>query len=157
MADLNDILARLERLEAERDILSTLHRYGHSIDYGREADWVDCFTEDGVFDTQYATKPGEPGFGSARFEGRAALAAFAAQHPRAPAALHKHLVQSPLFEIRGGEAEVTSYFELLLARDGARQIFAFGRYLDKLVRCPDGRWRFKLRTAEIQSCGEVFP
>ena len=32
------IEARLRRLEDEQDILKTLYAYGHSIDYGLEAD-----------------------------------------------------------------------------------------------------------------------
>ena len=40
---------RLARLEAEAAILRTLHRYGHAIDAGDEAAWVDLFTPDGEF------------------------------------------------------------------------------------------------------------
>src|SRR5262249_35391909 len=43
---------RLDALEAERAILDTLYRYGHTIDYGDEAGWVDCFTTDAVYDVR---------------------------------------------------------------------------------------------------------
>jgi hypothetical protein len=33
----------------------------------------------------------------------------------------------------------------------------FGRYLDKLVRCPDGRWRFRERIAEVESMRKGLP
>ncbi|MCU1457885.1 MAG: hypothetical protein JWL73_1977, partial [Actinomycetia bacterium] len=39
-----DLEARVARLEAERDILDLLSRYGHAIDYGLEHEWVDCFS-----------------------------------------------------------------------------------------------------------------
>ena len=50
--DVQESVRRLAALEAERAILRTLYRYGHSIDYGLEQEWVDCFTEDGVFDVR---------------------------------------------------------------------------------------------------------
>ena len=43
--DVQELLRRLAALEAERAILRTLYRYGHSIDYGLEQEWVDCFIE----------------------------------------------------------------------------------------------------------------
>ncbi len=45
----DDLLARVEALEAERDILDTMYRYAHTIDVGDSDGWADCFTEDGVF------------------------------------------------------------------------------------------------------------
>jgi hypothetical protein len=66
--DVQELVRRLEALETERAILRTLYRYGHSIDYGLEQEWVDCFTEDGVFDVRRRVGPA-----SARYEGRAPL------------------------------------------------------------------------------------
>ena len=55
--DVEELVRRLAALEAERAILRTLYRYGHSIDYGLEQEWVDCFTEDGVFDVRRRVGP----------------------------------------------------------------------------------------------------
>ncbi|QUT06723.1 nuclear transport factor 2 family protein [Sphingobium phenoxybenzoativorans] len=154
MADRDDVLARLGRLEDERAVLRTLHRYCHAIDYGVESEWVDCFTSEGVFDTRYAAGQGME---SARYSGRGELAAFIAQHPRAPKTKHKHVIAVPLIDLSGDRADASSYFELLLADDADRRIFAFGRYLDRLERCADGIWRFSLRIAEIESAGTDFP
>jgi SnoaL-like domain len=152
------ISERLDLVENERAILRTLYRYGHSIDYGEEAAWVDCFTVDGVFDAQYSpADDGTTTLKSVIFRGKEELTAFIQQHPRAPKVLHKHLVIDPIIDIAGTSAQVCSYFELLLAHQGSRQIFAFGRYRDTLVRCADGVWRFSLRVAEIQSSGSAFP
>ena len=52
MSSPGDIESRLALLEAESAILKNLYRYGHAIDYGDEEAWVDCFTEDGVFDVR---------------------------------------------------------------------------------------------------------
>lgn len=155
-ASLEVLIKRLQHLEDERAILRTLYRYGHAIDYGEEARWADCFTEDGVFDIRSLAADGSVAE-AIQISGRAALLDFVRQHPRAPDTLHKHLVVEPIIDIRGEEAQVASYFEMLLARGGRREIFTFGRYLDRLSRCDDGGWRFRERIAEIQTSGEDFP
>jgi hypothetical protein len=43
MLALPTIEQRLQRLEDERSVLDTLHRYGHGLDYGDEQDWLDCW------------------------------------------------------------------------------------------------------------------
>jgi hypothetical protein len=142
----------LKTMLDERAILRTLYTYGHAIDYGEEARWTDCFTEDGVFHVEY---PGD--IPPMRLEGQAALAAFVAGHPRAPAALHKHLLLNPLIDVQGDEARVASYFQMLLEIDGLPETYCFGRYLDRMRRCADGVWRFVERKAEVQSARPNFP
>ena len=44
---LEQVMKRLDVLENERAILDTLYQYGHSLDYGLEEQYVDCFTSDG--------------------------------------------------------------------------------------------------------------
>src|SRR3954463_7097727 len=98
MTDIADIEARLALLEAERGVLQTLYRYGHSIDYGDEEAWVDCFTEDGVFDVR-ARLSHQPN----RFLGGGEqLRAFIQRHPRARELWHMHLRIEPLIEVDGG-------------------------------------------------------
>ena len=148
--DVQELVRRLEALEAERAILRTLYRYGHSIDYGLEQAWVDCFTADGVFDVRRRVGPA-----SARYEGRAALAAFIAQHTRAPSRYHKHMLMEPAITVNGEQATVQSYFTRLDATAQEKPfIRAFGRYLDRLVKSADGVWRFKERIAEVEAVGE---
>jgi SnoaL-like domain len=148
--DVQELVRRLAVLEAERAILRTLYRYGHSIDYGLEQEWVDCFAEDGVFDVRRRV-----GGASARHEGRAALAAFIAQHTRAPGRYHKHMLVEPAITVNGDQATVQSYFTRLDAtRAGRPFIRAFGRYLDRMVKSDDGVWRFKERVAEVEAVGE---
>jgi hypothetical protein len=148
--DVQELVRRLEALEAERAILRTLYRYGHSIDYGLEQEWVDCFTEDGVFDVRRRVGPA-----SARYAGRVALAAFIAQHTRAPGRYHKHMLMEPVMTVNGDQATVQSYFTRLDATAQGRPfIRAFGRYVDRMVQEADGVWRFKERIAEVESVGE---
>ncbi len=143
-----DLRAQVAQLMAERAVLDTLYRYGHSIDYGLEEEWLDCFAAGGAFDVRYrvGAKP------SRRFEGHDDLGGFIAAHSRAPHRWHKHLLFEPVVTVDGDRATARSYFARLDAGDdGAPFVRAFGRYLDQLVRDPDGRWRFVERIAEVEA------
>lgn len=144
----SELRAQLALLMAERDVLGTLYRYGHSIDYGLEEEWLDCFASDGVFDVRYrvGAKP------SRRFKSGDDLARFIAAHSRAPHRWHKHLLFEPLITIDGDRATARSYFARLDAdEDGTPFVRAFGRYLDELARGSDGKWRFVERIAEVEA------
>lgn len=93
----DELHQRLQVLEDERAILKTLHRYGHSMDYGPDADFVDCFQPDGVWEVRMRVT----GHGF-RCDGHAQLEASLA-----------------------GQTQV------------------------RAPACPDGRWRFSERIAEI--------
>lgn len=138
--DLPGILKRLEVLEAERDILRTMYRYAHCIDYGLEKEWVDLFVEDAVY--QRATQ---------RHQGRAELSAFIAAHTRPPAKYNKHLLIEPIITLRGDEATVVSYYARIDDGESGPFVFSFGRYHDRLVKCEDGKWRFKERLIEREA------
>jgi hypothetical protein len=137
----------------ERAILRVLYGYCHAIDYGEEARWVGLFTADGIFHVDMPR-----GLPPIHCAGQKELAAFVAAHPRAPAALHKHLLLNPLIELHGSEARVASYFQLLLEIGGVPETFCFGRYLDRLARSEAGSWQFTERVAQVQSMRAVdFP
>lgn len=155
---MEDVLARLAALEAERAVLANLSRYGHSIDYGLRDQWLDCFTEDAVYDLRY-----RPGLPPRKFRGgtltetgvvyrgQAELAVFIAGHTHAPDRWHKHMLMEPVVMLGHGRATCQSYFARLDERPGEPRITSFGRYLDRLLACPDGRWRFEERIAEIEA------
>ena len=108
-----DLEARLELLEAERAITRTLHRYAHSIDYGDEEGWVDCFTEDGVFDvrSRHAHQL------KRLITGREELRAFIARHTRAPELWHKHLLIEPVIDVDGDTASCVSYLAVVMEHE----------------------------------------
>lgn len=139
-----ELRARLESLEAERDILRRLHAYGPALDYGQEAAFVECFVKDGVF-----ALTGHPFH--TRFEGSEQLAAFAAQHTRAPGHVHKHCVFDSVINVRGSRATSVSYFTRLDLEPDGPVVHAFGRYHDRLAKGRDGIWRFVQRTCEIEA------
>ena len=132
---------RLKCLEDERDILNTLYTYGHALDYGREAEFLDCFTPDA--DLYWATP--EP------IRGRVAIAAAFRSHTHAPATYHKHLLIEPRISVQGDSAVVESMFARLDHHKDGPRIRSFGRYRDSMQRGPDRRWRFKERRAERES------
>jgi len=160
--NLDEILARLERLEAERDIVHALNRYGHTLDYGDKAGWVDCFTPDGAYELRWSdpARFSLDTFPEAtltargtRFTGAAALRAFVDKHSHAPNAWHKHVMVEPQIAIAADcrSASVVCYGMRVDSIDGERIITGFCRYLDQLVRGHDGRWRFSERVCEIES------
>jgi hypothetical protein len=146
--DTDALWARLQVLEDERAILRTLYQYGHSMDYGPDADFVDCFTPEGVWDVRMRRSP-EGAFTCAGHDEIAASLEMQTM-VRAPALYAKHLLVEPRIVLDGDDAAVDSYFVRIEPRDDApTQIVASGRYVDRLIRCDDGRWRFTHRVAEI--------
>src|SRR5262249_52425607 len=142
-----DLRARLARLEDREAVAEAIRRYSHAIDAGEEAEWVDTFLPDGLF----LVESGVAGYPERRFEGVEELRRFIASHSAPPEAQHKHLYLLPEIEIDGDEASVRGYFVHLLDRGGRPTMLSYGRYLDRLRRCPDGRWRFAERRAEVQA------
>jgi len=155
-AGLAEVLSRLESLEAEREIVRTIYQFGHSIDYGLEADWLDCFLPDGELDVIYGERPPNRvalGTRHARgvvHRGREQLAAWIAGHTRPPARIHKHLYVEPRITVSGGSATSVTYMTRVDLLDGRPEVYAFGRYHDQWRRCDDGRWRIKHRTIDVE-------
>jgi ketosteroid isomerase-like protein len=145
--DIEQLRSRVQLLEDERAILAALHSYGHAIDYGDEERYLDLWTDDAAFDARGRS----PGDVTRVVRGREALADFAARFSRPPEGWHKHLVIEPLIEVEGDSASATSYFAVLREEGSQPILWVFGRYRDTLVRCADGRWRFSLRIAEVES------
>ena len=147
---------RLTALEDEIAIISRLSTYGHTIDYGLEDQWLDCFTEDAVYRVQASgvTLPDLFGISQPQtgLKGRAALSAYIARHSHAPGRWHKHCLSGPVVRLKGdSQASVESYFVRLDEDQNGAYILAFGRYRDQMVKSPDGKWRFKERICEIES------
>jgi hypothetical protein len=161
---LEELASRIRLLEDERDIRAAIDRYGHAIDYGLEAEWADVFTPDAVF-TVRMLRDVTPDFATTfpfaeilengfRLRGRKALTAFAALHTRPPEAYHKHMVSDFVVKFEGPDtARVTTYAFRIDGHIDTREIIAFGRHIDKVVRCPDGRWRIAERLYEMESNG----
>ena len=129
-------------------IQALVTRYNRAIDHGDVATWVDCFTEDGVFD-------GIPG----RFEGSAQLRGFAEDLSTgelgAPFRPMRHWTTNFLIDYDGGPDAARMRADHLLFRqtgaspDEAGELLVMAVYRDRLRRVAGG-WRFSERHIEPQ-------
>lgn len=130
-------------LFAEREINALIQRYCHCMDSGDEAGWVDCFTEDALFDVR--NYKGE----IVHIEdGRAELATYIAGYPKPPN-MRRHLYTATLLDVdvEAGRATGESYWTLLASGPGgAAALTAFGRASDVFVKVEKG-WRIERRVA----------
>lgn len=143
--ELAALLARLQAIEDRCAILDTLMRYGNALDYGDVERLVDCFTEDAVRETW------RPDGTCNRWEGAAGTREFAMTHSHAPDKYHKHLVLNAIVGLHGDTAEVDSYmFRFDAGRGEKSYVWGFGRYVDRMRRDADGRWRIQKRVTHIE-------
>lgn len=149
---MKNFVGSLPAWEDERAIRHTMDLYAHAMDYGEEEIWRDCFTEDALFLVSDAQKDFEEIY---RVEGSETLAAYIAAYPRPPAIFAKHICSQILVRVEGDVASSESFWLAINSSGGPEggqpNIMAFGRYKDRLVRCPDGRWRFTERLCETES------
>jgi ketosteroid isomerase-like protein len=133
--------ARLQLLEDEREIQRTMARYGHSLDAGDEDVFMDCWAEGAVLEWPI----------TGRLEGLDEIRRGFRAHSHAPEKWHKHLMVEPVIETDGDTATVGSMFLRVDQFGGRPVLHTFGRYADRLVRCPDGEWRFVHRVPILEA------
>ncbi len=142
---IDSLAGRLEQLEAERGVIDAIQRYAFAIDDGLDDQWVDCFTQEGVFEVQ--TRLGV----AFSIGGKQALAGFISGHTKAPARWHKHITTSHRIVVTGAQASAQSYILRIDEDDDeVPKIWVFGRYLDTLVRGDDRTWRFRHRIISLE-------
>jgi 3-phenylpropionate/cinnamic acid dioxygenase small subunit len=124
----------------DREEVRALHaRYCLSIDTARADDWIDCFTEDGSFES--------PRFG--KHSGRDGLRRFAAIYKESlGGAQVLHVVANPAFDLDGDSGAGVSYLMYYHCKDGRVQQCTVGYYTDKLRKTPHG-WKFASRHVTI--------
>ena len=152
----------LPRWEDERAIRHTMDLYSHAMDYGEEEVWRDCFTDDALFLVSDAQKGYDEIY---RVQGESRLAAYIAAYPRPPAVFAKHVCTQILVRVEGKTATAESFWLAINSgggssggsSDGKPNIMAFGRYKDRLVACPDSRWRFSERICETEAANWPEP
>lgn len=152
-----DIAGEVALLMAERAITRTIYDYGVHLDYGDRAAWQDLFVPDGRYELHYRPGMTSYPYGNPQrdgdrliYDGHVMLAGFAADHTHIPHRYHKHFVADLRIDIDGDRASASSYFARMDASEDGVRVIAAGRYLDDLLRCEDGRWRFVRRVAEIE-------
>jgi hypothetical protein len=143
---LEDLEARLQQIENEKSILETVYQYDTAVDYHQEPDsYLDCFTDDAVWFTSNLGL--WAGKGSVRAEGKAEIRKLWNSLPKraVPGYLTKHFVSNPEIVIENDRASCRAYFINMREDASGPQIFSIGAYIDKLVLCPDKRWRITER------------
>ncbi|MDB5424953.1 MAG: hypothetical protein JWQ29_2369 [Phenylobacterium sp.] len=134
----DDLAARLQRMEDERDIVTRLHAVCYAVDGPDEAAWLDGFTAGGVF-TWRPAAGAEP---KLDLRGQAALAEWFAGHRKNnPLGTQVHIVLHPIVSLGGDTARVKSTYVTLRLVEGEIVVASSGRYDDGLSRCADGAWR----------------
>ena len=120
------------------EIQELVSRYNHAIDFANYDAWVDCFTEDGIFEGA-----------SGKFVGRPELLKFTElfKEMRLKMPNIRHCVLNTVTDVEGDNAISCSYLQLLTTgKEGTTLLFS-GRYNDKVCKV-DGQWRFKERKAK---------
>lgn len=137
--------ASLRALSDHQEIATLLARIAHLADDGSPDDYIECFTDDAVWDlTDAADLP----LDVQRIQGRAAL--LAGVHERRAAGIQgpgthtRHDVSSIAVAIDGDAATSRAYFRYYRDTDGIPSLAAMGTYDDTFARTADG-WRLQRR------------
>jgi hypothetical protein len=67
------------------------------------------------------------------------------------------MLVEPMIQIDGRSATAVSYLFVLMEHEGQPVIRVLGRYVDKLEKGGDNRWRFSERVAEIDAFTQGLP
>ena len=125
--------------EDREQIRELYARYAYTVDLGRYHDWVQCFTEDGVFDS--------PIFG--QHKGPQGLLKFTALYKESQGGAQvRHVMSNVTFAIDGDRATGGCYLSYYHCKDGKVSLAALGRYVDKL-RKVNGEWLFENRKVHL--------
>lgn len=122
--------SELPSFETYLSIVHLKHRYCYRIDDGAYEEWIDLFTDDGVFGIE----------GQDRFEGRDELRRFATEVFDEEYAYTAHIVANPIISVDGDEATGRWYLYLPYARNDGATGWRQHRYAD-VYRRVDGEWR----------------
>ena len=139
--ELDELRARVARLEAKEEVLSTFNQYLYGLDTGFGEDVLDTFAEDAILDV-----PNFPGAGGddLHFEGRDDIAPLYAGYSRPePRVGGGHHTSNIAVNVRPDltRADVSSYF----MSSGSSGVQG-GRYEGVMRLDADGKWRWETLT-----------
>lgn len=150
MGELDDVMARLRRLESILEIQELMYTYAECVDRARFAELGGLFAHGSL---GAADRPGA-------MRGAAQIAAFyaATNKVHADGTLRtRHLSTNAIVQVEppGTAATARSYFVVLQATDGLPlQPIVAGRYHDTF-HVVDGRWAFADRVIHVDQIGDM--
>jgi len=142
MADVQDLLARVRRLEDLAEIQRLFYDYRRFLDARDLHSYSRLFCEDGEWTGRTGSAVGPDGI-------QAMLEANLSPNPPAPHATSWHIVSNPTIDLDGDRATAQTTWALIRRADGdVPQVALLGHYDDVLAR-ERGRWKFKRRQASM--------
>ncbi len=140
MTEVDELGARLQRLEDLEEIRRLFESYGYYLDHGLWTEYASLFAADGQLR-----------LGPVRSDGREAIEKAAREQLGAQFDPHPdrvrlvHIISSPRIELDGDRATAEVMWTVVSrSADGIPVVFGQGHHLDDLVR-EDGRWRIQKR------------
>ncbi len=125
--------------EDREQIRELYARYALYIDGAKFEEWINCFTEDGVFES--------PSLG--KHAGHAALRKFCASYKESWAGAQvRHMMVNVSFDIHEDHAHGCCNLIYFHIKGGKAELTAVGGYRDEL-RKVDGDWRFSHRRVYV--------
>lgn len=127
----------------------TITLYSHLVDFGRYDEWGDLFTEDAEAATVGGIQVWGDGAPLPTPRGRQAIVDFVRGNvePMREKGVHlMHMPGKPVIELDGDSARAWWTYVVVATTADSINVAATGRYHTELVRCGDGRWRFRVRT-----------
>lgn len=157
LQELQELRRRVALLEDRDRILAALYRYAHAVEHGTDEDFLNCFTDDAVFDIHYSMSPDPPPVHhGTRHErgvlhrGREQLAAYIAGNAARRAGVPQfRMLADPTIDLDGDTATATSYLVGVMPVEGPPEIIDLGRYRDRLRRVGPAEWRIEHRVVEV--------
>ena len=132
-------------LLAEREIAQVMNIYCQTMDAGEQQRWLDCFTDDAVYEVLLPN-----GSTFVDLKGRADFERFIAGYPILPG--HRHIYVTPVYAVDpdAGTADVSSYWMVIAGSAAGTKIASMGRVQDRFVKSQDGRWRMQARRVQTE-------
>src|SRR4030067_3696743 len=133
-------MVSIPEIEDKLAIQELMARYHHASSFGDIETWVNCFTEDGVFECFFGA-----------LKGRTALRQYMTErtmerreHPL------RHLATNIIINVQGDQASAKCYVLLLQVSPEGVRILSTAIYNDKLTKV-GGAWRFSHRKVDFDN------
>jgi ketosteroid isomerase-like protein len=145
-ARIDALESRVKRLEDEREILRTFHRFNRAIDYSGDVPaFARAFTEDAVIEvTDTSGMVVSERRGLVEIQAHQAKTDAGRTHPA------KHVMFAPLIEVDGDVAQMESYFVAFEDAGDGPYINVYGISTTSFVRTGK-EWRMTLRRGRTEA------